>query len=548
MALDQPRGLGADGFLRGTSLAGLALSRQRQVGLALLAVILASVALPATLAWATGSLAIPHNDAWSHSKIAMTFARTGDIHLLGWNRTGLLGQVVVLGPLGGSIVAQQLFVAALACVGLVATFFFLQPRTGSASAVFGAAVVGVLPEFGLLATSYMSDMPAFAAGMVCIALGDRAVRSHNGRTLTLAVLVGVWGATIREQAIAAPVVILVTAVLKWRGRHLGPLLLLAAVTVTSFGLFESYRRGLPNGDPPTFHLSARQGVKTGIYLVLTLSLYIAPAVFLHVRPRTWSRTSCVLASLTLALSGLLTVRRHGNVLLGNYLDAHGAYSAAAIGSRNVLPQTVVLVLSLIACASLAGLVGLGGSQHVRVGHLEALFGVTFCMGTLAQAVVGQAVFGRYLLPVVPIALAVLLPPAGEPSARPFVPGHRVAWALPFVVFAAIAVVSSALWANALSFDAARWKAAEQLEAHGIPADRIDAGLEWVGYHARGSAHQGAVEANESFYSAMFASHTCAIVAASPLANHGNPAATYPYRTYAVFGHSDLDVYLVSTCG
>lgn len=548
MALDQLQGLGAAGFSSGRPLRGPARTRQRQTGLALLVVVLAAVGLPAVVAWVTGSLSIPHNDAWSHSKIAMTFARTGDIHLLGWNRTGLLGQVVVLGPLGASVVAQQLFVAALACVGLVATFFFLQPRTGSALAVFGSAVVGALPQFGLLATSYMSDMPAFVAGMVCIAVGDRALRSDSRRALALAVLVGLWGATIREQAIVAPVVILLMAVLLWRRRHLTFLLLVAAVTATSFGLFESYRRGLPDGDPPTLHLSARQGVTTGIYLALTLSLYLAPAVFLRARPRTWSGPTRVLASVTLAGSGLLAVTKHGNVLLGNYLDAHGAYSDAFLGTRNVLPQTVVLVLSLIACASLAGLVGLGLSRQVRVGRLEALFAGAFFIGTLAQAVVGQAAFGRYLLPVVPIALAVLLAPAGESRGRPDEPGRRVVWALPLGVLAAVTVVSGALLTNALSFDAARWQAAEQLQAQGVPADRIDAGLEWVGYHARGVAHQGAVEANESRYSAMFGSHTCATVAASPLANRADPVATYPYRTFAVFGHSDLHVYRVGTCG
>ena len=73
--------------------------------------------MPLALAFLTGSIAIPHNDAWSHSRIAEGFARDGEIRMLGWNRTALVGQVVPLGPLAASIVAQQVFVAVLAVLG-----------------------------------------------------------------------------------------------------------------------------------------------------------------------------------------------------------------------------------------------------------------------------------------------------------------------------------------------------------------------------------------------------------------------------------------------
>src|SRR5436305_13929403 len=72
------------------------------------------VGWPMLLAVFTGSLAIPHNDAWAYSLIAEHYARSGSIQLVGWNRAALVGQIVVLGPLGGSIVVQNLFVAVLA--------------------------------------------------------------------------------------------------------------------------------------------------------------------------------------------------------------------------------------------------------------------------------------------------------------------------------------------------------------------------------------------------------------------------------------------------
>lgn len=96
-------------------------------GRVLLLIAAICVGVPVGLAAATGSLSIPHNDGWSHSKIAQVFATTYHFELLGWNRTALVGQVVVLGPLGRSIIAQQLFVACLAVLALVATYLFLLP-------------------------------------------------------------------------------------------------------------------------------------------------------------------------------------------------------------------------------------------------------------------------------------------------------------------------------------------------------------------------------------------------------------------------------------
>ena len=96
-----------------------------------------AVGAPLLVSWATGSLAIPHNDAWAYSRIAETFGSTGHIHLVGWNRPFLVGQVVPLGPLGRSVTAQHVLVAALAVVGLVATYVLLMPRVGRKGAIFG---------------------------------------------------------------------------------------------------------------------------------------------------------------------------------------------------------------------------------------------------------------------------------------------------------------------------------------------------------------------------------------------------------------------------
>ena len=115
---------------------------------------------PVVIAACIGSLDIPHNDAWSHSRIAQTFAETGQVTLLGWNRSSLLGQVLILGPLGADLQAQHLFVAACGVVSLVMTYLLVRPRAGDQGALLATIALGVVPEFGLLTTSFMADMLA----------------------------------------------------------------------------------------------------------------------------------------------------------------------------------------------------------------------------------------------------------------------------------------------------------------------------------------------------------------------------------------------------
>lgn len=507
---------------------------------------LVSVGLPVALAWFTGSLGIPHNDAWSHAVIAQTYARTGDIELVGWNRTGLLGQIVVLGPLGASVVAQHLFIAILACIGLLATYRFLQPRAGVTGALFGTAVVAFVPEYGLLATSYMSDMPAFVAVIACLTLADSAMRRGSMAYLSLAVLIGLWGATVREQAIVAPIVAVVCYALVWRRQSPRQLLLLTSAAGVFIVLFELYRRGLPYGDPPQFDVSFRQGVDSSVHMAFTLALYTSPAIALAARPHSWPIPARIAAAVTLGSATLFAVARKGEVFLGNYLDSGGAYSSAAAGSRELLPTIVMYTLVVIGCVALSALVGATAAKALYLDRVSTLFALALLAGTAAQAFLGQGVFGRYLLPLMPVALAVIL------SARHRHPQilRRSWWMWPpsLALLGAAVCLSVALTANALAFDAARWKVAEQFVAAGVPADDIDAGLEWVGYHADSPAQKVATpDGDPAWYVAMFpGSRACVTVAASRLDGR-QPSATYSYPTFAVFGHSELAVYHRRSC-
>src|SRR5436309_1072880 len=88
--------------------------RSRSVSLLLAAAVLFGVVIPLLCAVVTGGISIPHNDGWAFTRAASIFARTGHVQMFNWNKMGLAGMFIPLGPFGASITVQQCFVAALA--------------------------------------------------------------------------------------------------------------------------------------------------------------------------------------------------------------------------------------------------------------------------------------------------------------------------------------------------------------------------------------------------------------------------------------------------
>jgi hypothetical protein len=161
-------------------------------------------------------------------------------------------------------------------------------------------------------------------------------------------------------------------------------------------------------------------------------------------------------------------------------------------------------------------------------------------------VAGQGIFARYLIPLLLPLLAGLL--ATAPSRRP---GRRLGRARVGAGLAGLAGMLALSWtitASTLAYDAARWHAADALVARGVPATDVDAGLEWVGYHAGGPARQHLDNpAAITWYARMFAGvRDCYLVSADPPI--GQPAeSVYPYRSYAVAGDGRLWVTHLRWC-
>lgn len=512
-----------------------------------LAVVIAlTVGVPALLAGVSGSLAIPHNDSWAYSLIAQRFAGSGSITLVGANRAFLLGQVVLLAPFGTSILAEQVGVAVLAAVAIAATFLLLRTAMSRNRALFATLIVGVFLGFGLLATSFMEDVPAYCAIVATLVIGQIAIKRRSIAGVGIALAVGVWGFTIREQALAGVVCVLVAAFFSWRDRESRrKLWILIVLGLAAVVALEAWRQSLANAETPGITLHEwRSGVRLSIAAIFTLGLAVLPATVAVSRPSAWSVKARWAAGIT-AAAGAVVAAKYQTVLMGNYLDWHGAYSIMSVGTRDVLPHVALLALQGAAWIGGILLVGTVIDARRSVGLVIGLFGLLTAVGTIFEALAGQPVFDRYLLPLMPVALILVL---GASSSMP-ISRRRVLGAA--ATLAGVGAVSLAITVNALSFDAARWNAAQGLVSRGIPPASIDAGFEWAGYHYAGrtaQASRSVGRVSPPWYTRFFpGAPECYVIAASPQRSLGRLVGIHDYHTFLAFGHGRVLTYKTGRC-
>jgi hypothetical protein len=473
--------------------------RLRERGLLAIAILVGAVG-PAAVAGISGNLSIPHNDAWAYSRIARTFAETGQVHLLSWNRSALLGQIVPLGPLGASVVVQQLFVALLSAVFLVSVYELLRPRFGPSRAGVATVATAVWPGFALLGTSFMADVPTLAAAFAAILAGDRALRRDSRVLFVVAMLLGGWACTIRLQGIAAPAAIALVFLLHHKSlKRTRPwfVITVTVILLLAFAVFSGWLSGLPGNDPASLALRGAPfaelwtGAARGYF---ELALVAGPVALISSRPWRWGRRGIVAGGVTFALGVLLLKQQHlDGFFLPSYLNQVGSYGVVLPPATPVYSQpiwSIVVIAAIILGAVLAAALA-ERDLRAPVGlPVLTVFTLLTLLGTCVTFPTIQTVFGRYLIATAPWVIALLLPTPREE--RTTFPASRWPGALPQVItmttgtlsLIAVGVLSASLMLHAFASDRARWDAGEVAVGQGVPADRVDAGLEWDGWHAR----------------------------------------------------------------
>jgi hypothetical protein len=549
--------------------------------LALAALLGLGVGLPLLLGTLSGAVLIPHNDDPSMRRVALGLFESGRLELNGWTSMTLVGQVAFVQPYllatGGGPWAFAAATISLAVVGIVASYLLVRRILSVARAT--VAVLGVLlfPGFLLNTTSFMTDVPAWAASIACLALGAAALDRRAGprwRWLVASLVVGCFAFSIREFAIAAPLAVLVAAAASEPGSR-RPYWVAGAGVLAVCAAVYLFAVHLPGQHEAPLELISAATIRGLRRAFATLALMLSPALVLAAAAwwRRWRLPEAIVggvAGLLVFRDPVLTLLRTGwssRLLLGNLLEPTGNLGTGTLtGGRPVLfhaptwqlLNTIALIAALGVCAMAGAAAGAylrrarRGLREgrglrafaVRVGSttgLLAVFALLSAGGTFSWGFV-VIMFDRYLWLLALPLYALLLTRPGQadqpvattsqpvattnragmtpnPGRSPLVTAlDRLAIGLSAVLLAGLAATSVVLLANADAFEAARWRMGERAVARGIPAGTVDGGLEWVAFHATGIATPYAkAPPGWSRYDAWWPSfRLCAIASTSPL--------------------------------
>jgi hypothetical protein len=539
------------------------------------------VGLPAVLGIVSGSIVIPHNDDPIFRRVALTMYETGRLELVIYTPMTLIGQLAFNAPflwlLQGSAWAFAISTALLSIIAIVAAYDLARRVLSAQWATFAVLNLLLVPGFLLYTTAFMTDGPAFAGEALCLALGAAALHrtdeAERWRWFIASLVVGVWAFSIREIALAAPAAVLAAGLVSdRRGRWIPYIVAGLGVIGSSLAIY-GFMSQLPGGSiselspfSPEKLETTRRGFGT-LGLMLAPSIVVSAAIWIPRLGRSGRWAGPLLGTLGGLAVGWVLFRDEllrlpdsdaaWQVLVGNIFVADGAPGTGALaGGRPVLFSApiwgafnVVAVIATVGGLALLGAYG-GACWRGVLSALDlrrrdspfgsvagqlAIFAIVLGVGTFAFGLLGS-MFDRYLWPLVlPLSILLLAGPsvAARAEAAPPTeegvdrssrarPVYRVenpaAWLAGGTLLGVLGVASLVLMMNSFAFDAARWRLGEEAVQRGIPAGTVDAGMEWVTFHATGFGDIHRVATGPGmWYTAWWSSfHPCALVSASLL--------------------------------
>ena len=457
------------------------------------------------------------NDDWSYVTTTRILVQTGHIVYIGW-AAAMLGWQLYLGALfarlfGPSFTAIR---ASTLLIALITTFLthrtFVRAGINSRNATIGTFCLVLSPLFLPLALCFMTDM----GGLFCIILVLyaclRALQAQSDRGvlawLIFAALSNVIGGTIRQVAWLGVLVIFPCVVWLLRRRPhvvlVGALLYFISIVFVFASLHWFTQQPFSVSGPPIEGIPDLRQLKDIVFelstLFLSFGLFLLPVLIAFV-PATSFRNRRTTVSL--AVVGVLCIAVAVAVALyqpdglryilapfrGNYVTQVGLMESFEIKGKqqNVLPTGLRLfitfaVLFALFCSINSIITGRRSTSLAPAQSpiyppvfwnillvLLVPFVLAYLVLLLPLALSGHC-FDRYLLPLLPIALILVLRLYQE-RVQPNLPKISIALVL---LFAAYAVAGTH---DAFSRYRARQEAVTELRDAGISDASIDAGFE-----------------------------------------------------------------------
>ena len=523
------------------------------------------------MAAASGAIGLPTIDDWVYMQGAESLLRNGSITMTG-HTAAALGQLVLVQPLlwlsGGESWAFTAFGVIAATLAITFTYLLAREFLGRVPSSFAVLLLIVFPGYQRETASFMTDVPAYMLTALSLWLGTKWLRNQGRQTLVVGCLgVGILAVSIREFAIAAPLAVILSAWIrhdpKDRAWLTGLSICLIGAVAVALTVASGTNRVAPG--PPQGSAPLSLAFLGGAFA--TLCVVLLPAIVLAARDRISRLTTgqFVAASAT----GFLIVFSPTGAIIGNYWTHNGIGSDLLLaGSREslfggrvwVLFEQLAIFSTVLLVAMVFGWagrnlprVGKTGTARIQAGRTVLSWHAPLPLFLMLHAaeLAGYTLFGpildRYLFPMIPVAAIVLL----RGSINSFGLGRGLS--LSHAAFGWLAVTAFALAANSFAYDAARWREGEAATLMGYDPQTVDAGYEWVGFHATGTVGvRGADFILPWYYDAIPARAPCVVLSNSLLGEsplrliRANSSA---YRQYLFFGpEQPLYVYAAATAG
>lgn len=478
------------------------------------------------LAWVSydlGSLSIPHNDSWAHSRIAESLAENHVIQLVGFNRSSLIGMIILAAIFGGTPLAGSFVSLICAFASLYWVYMMTRRYASRFWSTIAVSLLACYPGFFLLSTSFMSDIPMIAGITGCLYFAILYQENPKYIFLVFSFIIGIWGVTVREQAIAAVIAVAVALMLSRPTRKPGLWYLIFSMVLILF--FELWRRSLAFDDPPQVGIDIGYGIKSALMFIILLACFMSPLVLAQIIHKKYSfKVYALMAVLSTPFIFLLLRMREG-ALLGNYIATHGAYAGDILGNRPGVPALSLLFFATCGALCAGPLLILMFENLGKKFSLLILFSCFYIAGTIVQSVSGQGIFDRYMIPVVACLVPVLASNLGS--------GLKFSKLISVIFIAGTFSISSLIFLEASASDGSVWKTAEKFVAQGYNPKEIDAGWNWVGLHS--DELVGSRTPPESAMGGFqyFSDSRQCLVLGFEGANLADEVATY--KTYGYFG-------------
>ncbi len=505
----------------------------REHGLALAVIALTGFALPAYASTHWHAYGALRGDDWSYLRTLFHFVDGGSLNFNHWVSMTLLGQLALATPIvlirGHAIAACQILATTLGLAGLLAAYSTSWTITQRRSrALIVAVTISAAPFWGVLAGTFMTDVPAFAMSAIAIAFGVRAVQVDSlvRGQLGLATAFGLFAFTIREYAAIPLIAILAVSIATSRARRdeddaaFATKLSVASAIFMVFFLIawrfipdsKGFSPFLPDGH------SLQNVFYKGAGLLRLVGLWTLPVLVIRGPQRiirnVWrsgADTTIFIGAAFIGWLGYTGYHAPRIAFAGNYFGPNGALSRDV--SSGFRPDIVPLRFfqTLIGLGSIGATLLVLTAMPPIIERLRSPRATRFAITKPTTAILCLIVIGytavytsaaftslplydRYALPLgLPIALLVINVPnqmqadqmqANQMQAKR---GRRRKMATGSLTLCGLLALSGYYTFDSAAFDGARWRVSEDAVRLGWKPRQIGGNFEWNNFY---SLHPG----------------------------------------------------------